>query len=145
MISAKQALLLLAVVVGIWGCAPGVGGKPSPADRLRALEIKNEKLEEDFRAVAATRDQLRKQLAAAEELQQQLQEKLATQVQELTRERDELRLQVTARTGERDALVGQFEQFRKNIRELLGQAEASMPRYGDHPVTSAVEAVVPKS
>jgi predicted RNase H-like nuclease (RuvC/YqgF family) len=111
------------------------------AERLRALEVKNAKLEDDFRAVAAARDQLRRKLSAAEDQQQQLQ-KQTEELQAVTRERDELRQQLVARTAERDALTGQFDQVRKGLKDLLGQAEASIPRPSE-PVTSAVEVTIP--
>jgi flagellar motility protein MotE (MotC chaperone) len=137
---ANQALIVLtAAVVGIWGCAQSQGPGPSAADRLRALEVKNAKLEDDFRAVAAARDQLRRKLAAAEEQQQQLQKQLEEQTQALAKEREQMKQQLTARTTERDALLTQFEQFRKGLKDLLGQAEAAVPHPTD-PVTSAGDA-----
>ena len=135
--------LLTIIAVGIWGCAQaGPSQGASTADRLKALEIKSSKLEEDFRAVAAVRDQLRRKLAAAEEQQQQLQRQAEEQQKTFSRQRDEFRRQLAARTTERDALVTQLEQFRKNLKDLLGQVEASLPRAGD-PVSSAVEVVDP--
>jgi len=115
MVRAKKALILLVVsTIGLWGCARGpVSGSGSP-ERIRSLESKVSKLEEDFRAAAAARDQLRNQLAAVEE-QRALLEK----------ERDDLRQQVVTRTTERDSLQVQYEQFRKNLRSLLGQAETA--------------------
>src|SRR5262245_40137357 len=63
MTCAKRVLVLLSIaVLGAWGCVPSASHSAN-ADRLRAMEVKNAKLEDDFRAVAATRDQLRKQLA----------------------------------------------------------------------------------
>jgi len=41
-------------------------------------------------------------------------------------------------------MATQYEQFRKTIRELLGQAEAAIPRSPEQPpVTNAGETVVP--
>jgi septal ring factor EnvC (AmiA/AmiB activator) len=138
MSSARSALIALMVAtLGIWGCARGPNGA-ADADHVRALEARTVKLEDDFRAAATTRDQLRKKLAAAEELQRKTRDELEQQVQALTRERDELNTQLAQRTGERDALAGQYEQFRKNIRDVLGQAEASLKQAPtEQPVTSA--------
>src|SRR5262249_49330974 len=118
----SRANRLLAVLVvsslGLWGCAQGpANNAASQTERIRALETKNAKLEDDFRAALTVRDQLRKKLGQAD---QQLE-----QLQNTVRERDELRQQLTARTGERDNLQNQFEQLRKGIRGLLGQAEAA--------------------
>jgi hypothetical protein len=49
-----------------------------------------------------------------------------------------LQQQLTLRTAERDNLLNQFDQFRKNLRSLLGQAEAAIARPSE-PVTSTVE------
>ena len=145
MTRAKPALVALIVaVIGSWGCARSTTGHASPhLDRLKILEAKNAKLEEDFRTAAATREQLRKKLAAAEAQQRQLRTELDEQVQKLTQERDELRHNVAQRTGERDAMSNQYEQFRKSIRELLGQAEAAIPRPEQPPVTNAAAAPMP--
>ena len=65
--------------MGLWGCAQGPAGGPS-AERMRALEAKVTKLEEDFRGAVAARDQLRKKLSATEDEKGQL----AKQVDQLT-------------------------------------------------------------
>ena len=113
---------------------------PKPAaetERERLLEARALKLEDDFRSAASARDQLRKKLAAAEEQHRKTRTELEQQLQTLTRERDELRQQLTLRTCERDALASQYEQFRKNIRELLGQADAAINKPSEQPVTAA--------
>ena len=134
----NQALILLTVaVMGVWGCAEGAQSPgASLPDRVKALEAKNAKLEDDFRAVAATRDQLRRKLAAAEDEQARLQKQLDDQLQAASREREELRNQLATRTRERDGMNKQYEQFRKNLRDLLGQAEAALPRKSE-PVSSS--------
>src|SRR5262249_14073536 len=140
----NQAFILLtAVIVGVWGCAQGEPSTgASAADRIKALENKSAKLEEDFRAVAAVRDQLRRKLAAAEEQQQQMKRLLEDEIHSLSKERDELRQQLTACTTERDTRTTQFEQFRNNLKELIGQAEAALPRSGDA-IGSAGESAEP--
>lgn len=140
----NQALILLTVfVMGIWGCAEnGQSPGASLADRVKALEAKNAKLEDDFRAVAGARDQLRRKLAVAEEEQAKLQKQVEDQLQTANRERDELRGQLSERTKERDALVKQFEGFRKTLKDLIGQAEAALPHLAE-PVTSAADTADP--
>jgi septal ring factor EnvC (AmiA/AmiB activator) len=136
MTSAKTALTALIVaLLGIWGCARSPGGVDT--DRVRSLEARSVKLEDDFRAAASARDQLRKKLAAAEEQERKTRDELEQQLQTLTKERDELRQQIVVRTGERDAMSTQFEQFRKNLHDLLGQADATLSKPSEQPVTSA--------
>ncbi len=151
----KVMVVLIVATLGIWGCAQGQAPSSSAGltERIKALEAKNAKLEDDFRAAAAVRDQVRKKLAAAEEQEQLLrQEKQAAeqarlaaeqQAKGVVQERDELKQQLTARTTERDTLITQYELFRKSIRELLGQAEAAIPKASEPSVTSAVEVVKP--
>jgi DNA anti-recombination protein RmuC len=137
MTSAKSALIALIVaILGIWGCAKSPGGA-AEAERVRLLEARAMKLEDDFRSAASARDQLRKKLAAAEEQHRKTRNELEQQLQALTREREELRQQLTLRTCERDALSSQYDQFRKNIRELLGQADAAINKPSEQPVTAA--------
>src|SRR5947209_4405916 len=109
--SANKALLVLLAVmmIGLWGCAKGTG--PAGSARLRDLEARNAKLEEDYRAVAGARDQARQRAASLDQERAALQQ----QVEQLTRERDELRQQVTARAGERDTLQGHLVQLGKEL------------------------------
>lgn len=137
---ANKALAVLVVAsLGLWGCAQGPANAPGSAERIRALETKLAKLEDDFRAAATARDQLRKKLTSAEEARDQA----ANELQAAAKERDELRQQLGARTGERDALQAQFEQFRKGIRSLLGQADTAIGASVAQPVTSAAEVPAP--
>ncbi len=136
MTRANQVLVVAVVAtLGIWGCAQEQSHNSGSA-RLRALESKNAKLEEDFRAVVAAREQLRKQLLTAQAQQAHLSEQIE-QIQVISKERDELKQQVSVRTQERDALQGQFEQFRKGLRNLLGQADSACNGSTAQPVTAA--------
>lgn len=139
MTCAKRALVILMfATLGIWGCAQGPESATKATDQIKYLEIKNGKLDEDFRAASAARDQARKKLAAAEDQFREAREELEQQVQTLTRERNEARQQLASRTTQLDSTVTQFEQFRKNIRELLGQAEAAAtPVAPKQPTTTA--------
>jgi septal ring factor EnvC (AmiA/AmiB activator) len=133
---AGKALVVFAIAaMGLWGCAQGPAGGAS-AERLRALEAKVTKLEDDFRGAVAARDQLRKKLSVAEEEKGQL----AKQVEQLVlvaKERDELKQQLSLRTSERDTLQTQFSEFRKGIKTLLGQAES--PSSSSMPITLSVD------
>lgn len=135
---AQRALSVLVIAcLGLWGCARGAANGHASAERIRALETKIAKLEDDFRAVVAARELLRKQLTATEQERTQLGQQVET-LQAVARERDELRQQLTIRTSERDALQNQFEQFRKGIKSLLSQAEAPAASHAA-PVASASE------
>ncbi len=136
----KKALVVAMVsLLGLWGCAKGPSNGAAAAERVKFLEGKVGKLEGDFRAVASARDQIKSQLTALEEQHNQLQQ----EVTKIQKERDLLRAQVTARTGERDALQVQYEQFRKAIKDAVGQAEAAALPLSQHPDTATGTAAPP--
>ena len=102
------------LIIGIWGCSES----PSrSAEKIKTLEAKVNRLEEDFRSASATRDQFRKKLAEMEQEQAQLKQ-----------ERDELQLTLKMRTTERDSITVQFDQFRTNLKELIGKTEAALAK-----------------
>jgi chromosome segregation ATPase len=134
-----EALILFLVFgLGIWGCAQGPAGGSSTSERLKALESKCGKLEEDQKALSAARDQLRKKLAESEDVRAKIQHDLQDS-QTAVKERDELRQQVNSRTAERDTLQTQMEQLRKGIRGLLSQVDGVTSQ----PVTSATPIAAP--
>jgi chromosome segregation ATPase len=137
MSSANKALLIVMVVatLGLWGCAQNPGGSANGA-RIRDLESRNAKLEEDYRAAIATRDQYRKRLTSAEEQRTEL----TQQLEVVVRERDELNQQINVRMGERDALHGQLIQLGKELQSLAGRIEAVTATVPNPPVTSAAAA-----
>src|SRR5262245_23865183 len=119
--------VLLVAVLGLWGCSRGPSSSPTDAGRLKSLEDKNARLEEDYRSASASRDQLRKRLGTTEQTVAQLQQEVE-KLRIAAKERDELQVTLRSRTQERDQVQGQYESFRKNLRDLLGQAEASLER-----------------
>lgn len=136
----KKALVVAIVsLLGLWGCAKGPSNGSAAAERIKFLEGKIGKLEKDFRAVASARDQIKNQLTTLEEQHNQLRQEVA----QFQKERDALRVQVTARTGERDALQVQYDQFRKAIKEAIGQAEAAALPLNPQPVTASGAAGTP--
>lgn len=123
--------MVLVAAAGLWGCAQGPSGH-AQAERVKGLEAKCAKLEEDYRAVAAARDQIRKKTADLEAE--------VAQLRAVVKERDELRHQVTARTGERDLLQQRCDRLKKGIQELLGQDEALLAPAGGPAAPAAAPA-----
>jgi chromosome segregation ATPase len=123
-------LILIVTTVGVWGCARQTGSSPGLA-RLRELETRNAKLEEDYRAVLAQRDQERRGAAALAEKCTQLAAEL-DQLRTVSQERDDLRKQLAALTAERNAVQTTLTQFTKDLQQLLGKMESTtagmMPR-----------------
>ena len=136
----KFVLLLLVVgSLGIWGCAQGAGSSAN-AERIRALETKIARLEEDFKASIAVREQLRKKLTSLEEERTQLSQQV-DQLQAVVKDRDNLKQQLALRTSERDAVQSQFNNLCKGIKALIGQVET--PVTVITPVTTAAATPVP--
>jgi septal ring factor EnvC (AmiA/AmiB activator) len=127
----KFVILLLVVgSLGVWGCAQSAGNGAN-AERIRALETKIARLEDDFKASIAVREQLRKKLTSVEEERAQLSQQV-DQLQAVVKERDNLKQQLALRTSERDAVQNQFNNLCKGIKTLIGQVETSVTT----PVTS---------
>jgi len=142
--SHKSLGFLLVTLFGIWGCARGPEPTASTAaaaanDRVKTLEARSAKVEDDLKQTLAAKDTLRRKLGEAEEAQVRMQQEidrllsvererdqLIVSLSSRTAERDQLTVSLRSRTSERDQLQVQFDGFRKNIRELLGQAETTM-------------------
>ncbi len=124
--SGKVLSVMLVLFLGLWGCARGPLSPSAQAERIRSLETKCAKLEDDYRSVAAARDQARKQLAALEAEKARLQKELADK-EVIVKERDALRQQIAARTNERDHLKLRCDRLKKGLQELLGQDDALLP------------------
>ena len=134
----KALSVMLVALVGLWGCARGPVGQSAQAERIRSLESKCARLEDDYRAVASARDQARKQLAALESEKANV---LAAK-QSAVKERDALRQQIATRTNERDNLKVRCERLKKGLQELLGQDDALLPTPAAPTATSTNTAVV---
>jgi uncharacterized coiled-coil DUF342 family protein len=120
-------IVSLVAAFGLWGCAQGPSShSATQAEKVRNLESKNAKLEEDYRAVASARDQARKRLSALEEEHAKLQKDLDLS-KVVAKERDELREQINARTTERDAVQARCDRLKKGLQTLLGQEEGQGP------------------
>lgn len=125
----RPLFLCLITVFGVWGCSRGPANSPGSSDRVKSLEEKSTRLEEDLRATSLSRDQYQRRLIAAESNLTQVRKELDVEtikVQILTKERDLLVIQMKQRTEERDWINSQFGGFRNNLRELLNQAEETL-------------------
>jgi septal ring factor EnvC (AmiA/AmiB activator) len=122
MTCANKALLVVMVVatLGLWGCAQNPSGTATSA-RIRDLESRIARLEEDYRVVVTARDQYKRKLVSAEERSAQQADQLKT----VARERDELKQQVNARGAERDALQNQLIQLGKDLQSLAVRIESA--------------------
>src|ERR1700733_10061428 len=101
----KAAALVLVASLGLWGCARHSSGYADNTDRIRAVEARCVKLEQDYRSVAQARDKVKRDLATMEEEVGRLQKELADHIA-LVRERDELQKQLKTVRGEREQIRG---------------------------------------
>jgi chromosome segregation ATPase len=123
---AHKALLVVGVVttLGLWGCTQNHAGNSSTAARIRDLEARNAKLEEDYKAAAAESTDLRKKLADSEDETAHLTQK-ANQLQVVLRERDRLRQQVASTQKERNHLQARLQEFSRDLQALVGRVDAA--------------------
>jgi chromosome segregation ATPase len=142
---AHKALLvvMLMMTLGLWGCTQN-RGSGSTAAKIRDLETRNAKLEEDYRAAVADGSDLRNKLQGAEDQVARL-SKQAAQVPVLLKDRDRLRQQVQATTSERAALQAQMQQFSRDLQALAGKVDAAAGGSTGQPVTSTTSTASPGS
>ncbi len=122
----KALAVLVVAALGIWGCAQGPAGGAT-AEKIRNLEGKVSRLEDDFKAATVARDQFRKKLSEAEAAASQLRLEVEA-LQPVIKERDDLRTQLKTRSTELETVTQQFDGFRKNLRDLLGKTEAALTK-----------------
>ena len=135
--TSKGLIITIALAtLGIWGCAQNRSGANTAA-KLRELEARHAKLEEDYQAVVLGNETFRKRLAAVEAQRVELAQKV-DKLQAVVHERDELRDQVANRTGERDALHSQMVQFSRELQNLAGKVDAAATAAPGQPATSTV-------
>jgi hypothetical protein len=121
----KTIFFLLVVGMGVYGCAKAPSGN-ARSDGNTSPEAKAQRWEEDFRAAAAARDQYRQKLLATEEKLTQLQQQFDHERTAAANERETLKAEIKIRSNERDSLQTQYDGFRKNLKDLISQAEISM-------------------
>lgn len=148
-------VVMLFSTLGLWGLAQQKNG--AYASRLRDLETRHVKFEDEQRALAqqaeASRrrivqlevekadltqavDQLKVVLIERDELKQQVvartqeRDEASAQLIDRTKETKELRTQLTSRTRERDQVSHELKQLSTELQTLLGRVEnviASVP------------------
>jgi TolA-binding protein len=120
----KALGMFLVTMFGLWGCArgPADGSGQATNDRLKALEAKTAKLEEDLKTALAAKDQLRKKLGEAQDAQTLSQQEV-DRLQVVVKERDEL---LKARTLQRDQVQAKYEGFLKDLEDLAGRAKTAL-------------------
>ena len=129
---------LFVTLVGVFGCAKAPTTSAS-GSTVSAARI--DQLEEDYRRAIAARDQFRQKLSAAEELASKTKKELEQQLEQTRAERETLKAEVKTRTGERDAVQGQYENFRKTLRDMLGSADTAMNKLNLQPPAPAVSSL----
>jgi len=113
-----KTMLWMAVffLAGVWGCSRNPGLSTAQMERLKVLEAKCAKLEEDQLTVAEARDAARQRLATAESEINGLKNQVAV-LQEVRKERDLLSTRV--------------EKMKKGLEELMSTdtalAESARP------------------
>jgi chromosome segregation ATPase len=138
--------LFIAVFVvcamGTWGCSQQKTGAINA--KIRDLESRYSKLEEDFRTVQASDELNKKRLAEAEAQRGQLESDKTTLTRQLDGailEREKLRKQITQRTQERDSAHANLVQFSKDLQSLAGRVETAL----NDPQTIQSTAIIPAS
>ncbi len=124
MIRTKILILLMCLGATALGCAKPAGPaapRAESADKAKSLESKIVKLEDEVRRLTAARDEAINR-ARTFEAKWKVEESRAIAIE---KERDTTRQQLVARTAEKESLQVQFDGFRKNLKELLGQAETA--------------------
>lgn len=129
--TAITAFLAVFVIsfVGIWGCAQQKNN--AQAHKIRELEARFVKLEEDYRSVVASADTYRKKLARLDlqrvEQSAQLVEQSAQleQLKSVVQERDDLKQKLTLRTTERDQVQTQLAQFSRELQSFASRVETA--------------------
>jgi predicted RNase H-like nuclease (RuvC/YqgF family) len=123
--SSSRGLLVVLVVttLGLWGCSQNRGG--TGATKVRDLEARNTKLEEDYQRAAAEAVDVRKKLTTVE-AQSARWARQVTELQKVVQERDRLRRQLTTSQTERNALQAQMQQFSRDLQARMGKVDAAV-------------------
>ncbi len=133
--------VLVLCATGLWGCGQQKSGVFSA--KIRELEVRYAKLEEDFRTLQLASEQTRKRLNAAEAQRAALEQDkadLAKKVESVTGDREALRKQMAQRIAERDAAQANLTQFNKDLQALASRVEAALNENSGNPSTAIIPA-----
>jgi hypothetical protein len=144
-------VVMLFATLGLWGFAQQKNG--NYASRLRDLENRYLKMDEDYRILAGVGDRHQRRISQLEKERTDLNDQvenlqklvaecdtLRTQVGDLGRQRDSLKVQLsstarerdnlrndlTARTQERDSLADQLHGYTRELQSLIGRIETAL-------------------
>ena len=134
------AVLLLSAM-GMWGCNQQKTGAIST--KIRELETRYTKLEEDYRTLQAMGEQTRKRLTQAETQRAALEKDkidLSKQLETATTAREKLQKQLSQRTVERDTAQTNLMNFSKDLQTLAGRVEAALNSSPESPAATIIPA-----
>ena len=115
MIRTYKVLLIVGLTIfGVWGC-----GKSASTTDGTSPAAKIAKLEDELKAATAARDSFRQKLADSENANRAE----TARYQAMAKERDDLQGKLARKSDEHKELQVQYDGFRKNLKELIGQAE----------------------
>jgi len=120
-------VIMMFCSLGLWGCTHQKNG--AYGARIRELENRYLKLEEDYKVVVQASDLLRKKVGQLETERNDLNNQV-DELKNIARERDQLRIQLATRTSERDSLHSQIGQFRRDMQELIGRMDTALSQSG---------------
>jgi uncharacterized coiled-coil DUF342 family protein len=147
MTCAKKALMVVVLtsLLGLWGCTQN-SSSGSASVRLRELEARTARLEDDYKTAITARDLARKKANSLEEQRVQLAQQVEL-LQRAAKERDELRTQMNVRTAERDNLQANLLQFSRDLQNLAVKIDQAAQSNGANPapVSAAPQAAKPPS
>jgi chromosome segregation ATPase len=133
--------MLALCVTGLWGCGQQKNG--AFTTKIRELEVRYTKLEEDFRTLQSAGEQTRKHLSAVEAQRAALEKEkaeLSKKVEIVTSERETLRRQISQRTSERDAAQAKLTQFNRDLQALATRVEAALNDDAANPTPAIIPA-----
>jgi len=142
-------VVMLFSTLGLWGIAQQKNG--AYTTRVRDLEARYTKIEDEQRSFAAQWDKSQRRIAtlevekadltqAIDELKTALNERdeMRQQLQVRTQDRDTLRNQLVNRTKERDKVAQDLRQFSQDLQGLLGRMDDVL---ANAPLPGTVEAL----
>jgi hypothetical protein len=124
---ASTTLLVIMVIssLSLWGVSHQKNGATNT--KIRELENRHAKLEEDYRVILAANEANRRKITQLDLQRTELIAKI-DDLQVIVKERDDLKAQLTTRTEERDDAQTQLMQFSKDLQNLASRVGAAASR-----------------